>query len=148
MKKILSTCVLLLFFCLLLTTPFSAGWKENADGSWSYSRKGKTYEVVAYFPDLQMGIVRAGKYCYCYNAKGRKVAGLVKNGSDWYFFSSKKGRMAVKKRVKIDNSYYYFDSEGKRVRSGWVKKDITERTESRYSLILSDRAMSTVKENM
>ena len=122
MKKKTGLFILMMLGCLLLAFPVSAKWVEKEDGSFVYEGKKKNAQTVEYFPELKMGIIRSGKYCYCYTNKDKKVTGLVKNGSDWYYFMPKKGRMAIKKRIRIEKKYYYFGTDGKRVRSTWVGK--------------------------
>ena len=108
-----------LMFCLSASAARS-GWTRNTDGSYTfYSLSGEALSGT-YFPGKKAGIVKSGRYWYCYRASGTMKKGLFKNGSDWYFFNRKNGRMAVNRRARSNGKYYYFRDDGIRVINTWV----------------------------
>ena len=110
----------LLFLMCLPAAAEEAGWSQQADGSYIFTTaNGKTLSGT-YFADKGAGIVKNGKYYYCYREDGTKLTGWLKNGSSWYYFRPSKGRMAVNRRLKIKKKYYYFRDDGVRVVKTWV----------------------------
>ena len=112
-----------MFLVFLLSFPsFAAGGKWVRDAQGNYAFQTDTGETLSgtYFSSKGAGIVKDGRYSFCYKADGTMKKGLFKNGNDWYFFNRKNGRMAVNRRVRANRKYYYFRDDGIRVKNTWV----------------------------
>ena len=108
-----------LLFCVSAQAA-AAHWENTADGRWVFvTKKGKVYEGT-YFPGKKAGIVNNGRYSYCFKANGKKFKGMFKNGSDWYYFQPKTGRMTVNAQALVKGKTYYFRDDGIRVKKTWV----------------------------
>ena len=121
MKKGFGKVLLLMMLVCVMSVPAMAKWVKSGDSYVYVTSKGKWLESQ-WLPDVNAGIVKNGKYYYCYKANGGKLKGVVSSGGDVWYFRTGKGRMLVKGIKKINGKYYYFGSDGKMVRKTWVGK--------------------------
>ena len=110
--SLVTAIVLLMFLMICPPAVYAADASENA---------AQTAEQTKQQKKKKTGFVKAGKYTYYYNKKGKKVTGLKKLiGKDgkkhWYLFEKKTGRMLKGLQYyQKKNLVLYFNKNGEMV---------------------------------
>lgn len=165
-RVILLTVLLFLMMCFTVSVHASAGWQQNANGTYSYySKSGKlvkkkwisdTYYVNAKGIRQTGWLKQKGKYyfftksgrvlknmwfkseskMYYAGADGAIYVGGVHGIGDYSYYFSKRGVRLTGKR-KVNGNYYYFSKK----HSGRMQKNIWVKTNKKYYYYGSDGAM-------